>query len=132
MNNPEFKIGETVTFKPYDKPIKARVKAISNGRIGNGLFMDGSPDNRVFYELTGIDEPLFTFTSGLSIVESRFYQFINELHEQAMDKLTGDWMRPGEFTDRPEVVRDLLEFGYVECKRVETDSHTGAEVCYYR
>ena len=129
---PEFKIDDIVTFNANGTRIKAKVKTIKHGMAGNNLNLIGLPDNRVFYELSGVDKPLKTTCSGLCIVESVFYSFVNSLHEDAMEKLTGEWQRPKEFTDRPEVVRDLLEYGYIECKHVVKNSKTNETICFYR
>jgi hypothetical protein len=132
MNKPEFKIGETVTFKPYEKAIKAKVISIQYGRAGNHKNFVGTDDNRLFYELSGVDEPLKSKTTGRAIVESKFYMFWGTLHEEADQNLSGEWQRPKEIHERPEVIRDLVEFGYLQCKRELVNGKTGAEICYYK
>jgi len=131
FNIREFEVGDLVIFKPYEKAIKAKVTGIKRGYFGNGTCVNGD-DNRIYYELSGVDEPLKSVCTGLCIVESKFFNFINCLHESAMESLTGEWQRPSEFTERGEVVRDLLEYGYIQCKPVVKDHKTGATVNYYR
>lgn len=67
---PEFKIGDVVTFKPYEKAIPAKVVEIVPARnIGK------TDDGRVFYRLTGASKvPLVSTTTGKSIMESKLYQ----------------------------------------------------------
>ncbi len=65
----EFKVGDKVTFKPYDVACKAVVRGIERG-MWNGRHLDGTPDDRVFYRLTGA---CFTCTTGHSIVESKLF-----------------------------------------------------------
>jgi len=65
----EFKVGDTVTFKAYEKEIKAKVLAVKD----NEKHLNGDTDSRVFYELEGIKEPLVSITSGHSIVESQYF-----------------------------------------------------------
>ena len=64
MNDIEFNIGDIVTFHNYDtnKPITAKVIEVTT-------FFD-----RLAYKLTGISEPLISLTSGLSIVESKYFK----------------------------------------------------------
>ena len=66
MQKPEFKIGQHVTFKPYEKECKCVVKDI----ITNATYLDGSPDDRVFYKLSG--EAIST-TTGSSIMQSEHF-----------------------------------------------------------
>ena len=67
-NVPEFKVGDLVTYKPYEQELPARVKGINTvPRFEN--------DNRVFYELTGAGRrPVVTNTTGLSIMESTLFK----------------------------------------------------------
>lgn len=132
MKKPEFKIGETVTFQAYEKPIKAKIKSIQYGMAGNNTNFVGVHDNRVFYELSGIDEPLLLVCTGLSIRESIFYRFWNTLHDEASENLSEQWQRPREIHKHPEVIRDLLEFGYIQCKHETVNTKTGAEACLYK
>lgn len=69
---PEFEIGDTVTFKPYEKAFPAKVVGIQSGIYGAGKHIDGSVDSRVFYTLSG--DKVASVVSGLSIVESSFYK----------------------------------------------------------
>lgn len=68
----EFNINDSVTFVSYGKELKATVKDTQKGINGTGFHVDGSPDERVFYKLTG--KGVLTCTSGLCIKESSFYQ----------------------------------------------------------
>lgn len=66
----EFKEGDVVTFRAYpDQWIKARVK-----KVNCDVLRLDKTDQRVFYELIGIDQPLITKTTGQSIVESKFFK----------------------------------------------------------
>ena len=51
------------------------------------------------------------------------------LHIEALNKCNSAWQRPGAISDRPEVIRDLLEYGHIECTR--TPKGRGS-VCLYR
>jgi len=73
----EFKIGDTVSFRAWkDQPedgLKAKVVDICrHGLNGTGKRLDGSPDNRVVYLISGSD--VVSLTSGLSLIESKLYQ----------------------------------------------------------
>lgn len=68
--NPEFKIGDAVTFKPYEKECKCRVKAIRHGGTGDGMNW-GKPDDRIFYVLSG---EAISITTGTSIMESSLFE----------------------------------------------------------
>ena len=63
---PEFAVGDTVTFKPYEKSYKCRVSKIKH----NNPFEPGQ-DSRVFYTLTG---PAISKTTGQCILESKLYK----------------------------------------------------------
>lgn len=71
--NAEFKIGDKVTFKPYEKAIPSVIGGIEKGGAFNGsLFKD---DDRIFYNLTADNSAnkraaLVTRCTGISIVES--------------------------------------------------------------
>ena len=67
----EFKIGDKVTYKPYDSAHKGRVRGIKKGMWENGKAIDGTPDDRIFYNVTG--ETCLTWTTGKSIVESKLF-----------------------------------------------------------
>lgn len=60
----EFKKGDVVTFHNYDtsKPIKAKVVEVTS-------FFD-----KLAYKLSGINKPLISITSGVSIVESKYFK----------------------------------------------------------
>ena len=62
---PEFKIGDKVTFHPYEKRLPAVVMGIRYG----APFVDN--DDRIFYELSG--SSVKSITTGRSIVESCLY-----------------------------------------------------------
>jgi len=65
----EFKVGDTVTFKPYEKAIKARILAVD---IYNGMnIWQTEPDSRVFYQLGGETDSVCT---GICIVESTLFE----------------------------------------------------------
>lgn len=66
----EFKKDDIVTFKPYEKAIKAKVVEI----VPTNKVSFVKDDDRIFYKLTGIDEPLTSTTTGGSIVESKLYK----------------------------------------------------------
>ena len=70
--NPEFNIGDLVTFHPYEKAIPAKVVAIVPNPNCFGRFVD----DRVFYHLSGTNPklPLVSTCSGNSIVESIYYK----------------------------------------------------------
>lgn len=61
----EFKKGDVVTFKPYEKAITAKVVEV----LENGHLFSGEPH----YHLTGVKESLLTYTTGRSILESQYY-----------------------------------------------------------
>jgi len=66
----EFKIGDLVTFKPYEKAIPAKiVEIVPSNKV---TFFD---DDRVWYRLTGTNpkQPLLSICTGNSIVESTLY-----------------------------------------------------------
>lgn len=68
---PEFKIGDSVCFKPYEKDCKCTVKSIQHGWCGDGKDMFRNQDDRVFYRLTGEAE---TLTTGKCIRESVLFE----------------------------------------------------------
>ena len=73
MARPEFKVGELVTFHPYESKIKAKVVEV----INTGKDQFGRPDSRVFYCLAGSGKtPLVTRTTGKSIVESVLFESV--------------------------------------------------------
>jgi hypothetical protein len=71
----EFKTGDKVTFDSYGTKLPAVVKSSQQGLNGNGLYMDGTPDKRVFYKLSG--KNVLTCCSGMCIVESKHYKESN-------------------------------------------------------
>lgn len=62
---PEFAVGDMVTFKPYEKSYKCRVS-----KIHFGAPFSSEPDTRIFYELSG---PVIGITTGRCIVELKLY-----------------------------------------------------------
>jgi len=69
-NEIEFKVGDKVTFQPYEEnePIKAIVREVD---LQNVSF--DKNDKRVFYRLSGDGKPLISRCTGLSIKESKYY-----------------------------------------------------------
>lgn len=67
----EFKQGDLVTFRPYEKTIAAKVLEIVPCKKVTFVKDDG----RVFYRLTGANPKtsLVTITTGKSIVESIYF-----------------------------------------------------------
>lgn len=59
------KKGDIVTFKPYKKAIKGKVVEV----LESGHLFSREPH----YHLTGVKEPLLTYTTGRSILESQYY-----------------------------------------------------------
>lgn len=66
-NKIEFKIGDTVTFKPYESAHSAKVM----GAVTGGLPFQNAHDKRVFYKLSGLN--VLSTTTGESIIESIYY-----------------------------------------------------------
>lgn len=56
-----------------------------------------------------------------------------ELHQEAIEKLAflDDWFRPSKLSARPEVIRDLLTLGIIECKHVPGMGHENT-ICLYK
>ena len=72
MNTIEFKVGDTVTYKPYEKAHQGVVVSIQQGMWGHGKYMGtGEPDERIFYELGGDCNVKCT---GMCIVESKLFE----------------------------------------------------------
>lgn len=54
---------------------------------------------------------------------------LNELHREALDRLpSGEWKRLRQFTNRPEVARDLCAYGYLITRH---EAVGRGEVVYY-
>lgn len=72
--NPEFKIGDKVTFKAYEKAIPAIVKKV----ITDAVYLNGEPDKRAHYKLVAnrdlTNMSLVSTCTGQVIVESVHYQ----------------------------------------------------------
>ena len=67
----EFKVGDLVTFKPYEKAIPAKVVEI----VPCKKITFVKDDDRTYYRLTGAGKtPLVSITTGNSIVESSLYK----------------------------------------------------------
>jgi hypothetical protein len=64
----EFKTGDIVHFKAYEKKIQARVLKVITPAQSTKLSRTDYE-----YELEGISEPLVSLTSGRSILESEYY-----------------------------------------------------------
>lgn len=60
----------------------------------------------------------------------------NELHEGAVNKIQsieGDgYFRPSDITDRPEVIRDLLSVGVIQCEAGDSHANKNNKVYLYR
>ena len=72
----EFEIGDKVHFRAYkhqpEGGIPAKVVDISQGMTGTGKHMDGTPDERVFYMISGVG--VVSNTTGTSLIESKLYE----------------------------------------------------------
>ncbi len=64
----EFSIGDEVTYKPYEKELKAIVIGVGFEHLRH---IRDEHDNRVFYQLRG--DGVVSKTSGRSIVESEYF-----------------------------------------------------------
>jgi len=71
--NTEFKVGDIVHFQAYKKRkiIEARVTKIERAMQSYG-------DDRTFYCLSGLSDPLTSVTTGESIVESDLFNPTDE------------------------------------------------------
>lgn len=83
----EFKVGDPVTFFPYERQLKAVVKKVYQGCP---YTFNQENDDRIFYELTGRSyevndphnpgskktkhDPVNTFCTGKSIKESKLFE----------------------------------------------------------
>jgi hypothetical protein len=65
----EFQIGDLITYHPYEQGHKRKVTGYRHGANGNGLYNDGTTDNRLFYHL-GTE----SVTTGTSIEESALFE----------------------------------------------------------
>jgi hypothetical protein len=66
----EFKVGDKVTFKPYEKALPATIKAVD---IYNGMDKWGQqPDSRIFYSIGG--DMCASECTGICIVESKLFE----------------------------------------------------------
>ena len=43
-----------------------------------------------------------------------------DLHQRAIERISTDWVSMREFTDRPEVCRDLLQAGLIQVRNMPT------------
>jgi hypothetical protein len=68
----EFKIGDTVSFRAWkyqpDEGLEAKVVDV----VLDAKHIDGSPDDRVFYLISGPN--VVSTTSGPSLIESKHYE----------------------------------------------------------
>jgi len=46
------------------------------------------------------------------------------LHEEALKRIGTNWIRPSDFTDRPEVVRDIASLGLIESMEEKKGQYT--------
>ena len=68
MSLPEFKIGDTVTFRAYaDQNIKAVVREVVAPN-------QGLSGDKYTYRVEGVHQPLVSVTSGVSLVESVLFK----------------------------------------------------------
>ncbi len=67
METPEFKIGDLVTYRPYEKEFKVKIIEVEQNRYKDG---------RTFYFILGGDNDYLvgTWTSGMCLKESSFFQ----------------------------------------------------------
>lgn len=68
----EFKVGDTVTFCAYEEDLlgsKRTVRKIQKGSHGDGKYPDGTEDDRLFYNLDGLN-----ITTPNWIVESKYFK----------------------------------------------------------
>lgn len=71
MQSVEFKVGDTVTCKPYHVYRKMVVVSIET----NARHLDGSPDPRVHYRLASkIGLPPVVRSTGLCLMESQYFE----------------------------------------------------------
>lgn len=57
-----------------------------------------------------------------------------ELHQEAIKKLSSveGWARASQISDRPEVVRDLLSVGLIECEHRPSERRSDNIVCWFK
>ena len=73
----EFAVGDTVTFKPYELALRAVVRAVLPDHFGDGrvvYHLTANFSNQVIGGHRVIHYPVLTYTSGLCIVESAFFE----------------------------------------------------------
>ena len=70
-NTPEFKVGDKVSFRAWKYQPEGGLKAKVVDIVTDGKHLDGSPDDRVFYLISG--EAVVSTTSGMSLIESKHY-----------------------------------------------------------
>ena len=68
----EFKIGETVSFRAWKYQPEEGLTAKVVDVVLDAKHLDGSPDSRVFYLISGPE--VVSTTSGLSLIESKHYE----------------------------------------------------------
>jgi len=77
MTDPEFKVVDTVTFKPYDTAHRVQVMEICPNRFGDGrmIYHVRAPYSRRISERgVVINGPVLSYTPGEHIVESKLYE----------------------------------------------------------
>ena len=71
---PEFKVGQMVTFKPYELAMKATVKQVLPNYYGDGEIIYHLVADRARIDGTHLtDRPVKSFSSGRCIVESKLF-----------------------------------------------------------
>jgi|TARA_R110002051_G_scaffold489_3_gene2230 hypothetical protein len=77
----EFKVGDLVTFKAYEKAIPAKVKKV----LPQQKHLNGELDDRQFYLLHGtgqkLSESLISQCTGMAIIESKYYEEYNPINK---------------------------------------------------
>ena len=68
----EFKIGDTVSFRAWKYQPEEGLKAKVVDVVLDAKHLDGSPDNRAFYLISGSE--VVSTTSGLALIESKHYE----------------------------------------------------------
>lgn len=118
---PEFEIGDLVTFNPYGKQCKCRVKSISTHK-----------DGRIFYELRG---EAITRTTGLSIEESIHFEDcrlialpgkIMELAEREGLAEPIEKFNSGHFEDGAKALKRALEYTSPDLRAFVTGAYLQA------
>lgn len=72
MKISEFDIGDTVTYSPYEEEHTCEVKDVRVGMWGDGKYLNGETDDRVFYKLEG--SGVQSICTGACIKESKLFE----------------------------------------------------------